>query len=404
MGPPANAVLLSVLLCPAVLLTRQDQGSQSEGPIPDLNVRFDPWKMNLSWDCQENVTVVTCQMVHKEKGPVTKKPKGKACHCTFATYDLHRGATFVITVNDTSRGPITETYTNPGEEGTAAQNFSCVVCDASFMNCTWAKGPAAPEDVQYFLYIQDAKRHKGRECPRYTERSGTHVGCHLEDLSEFDFHSYFLVNGTSQQAGIQFFDTILSLPEIERYSPPHNITVRCNQSHCLIQWEKPRVLQKSLYDGDFQFQLDIRTADTTQPSDNPLVSAGSGTRYNFVSPQPRAKHTVRIRAANARVQTWGDWSQPVAFGSEEWETSPILVYALVVLGTLVCALILAFLFKRFVGLHRLSPRIPQIKDVLNENHPANQQVMWAAVELDAEKGTDDEVVTVQEVTDSTATQ
>ncbi|XP_019486564.1 PREDICTED: granulocyte-macrophage colony-stimulating factor receptor subunit alpha isoform X3 [Hipposideros armiger] len=170
--------------------------------------------MNLSWDCQENVTVVTCQMVHKEKGPVTKKPKGKACYCTFATYDLHRGATFVITVNDTSREPIIETYANPGEEGTAAQNFSCAVRNASFMNCTWAKGPAAPEDVQYFLYIQDGKRSKGTECPQYTERSGTHVGCHLQDLSELDFYSYFLVNGTSQQAGIQFFDTILSLNEI----------------------------------------------------------------------------------------------------------------------------------------------------------------------------------------------
>ncbi|KAM5196955.1 granulocyte-macrophage colony-stimulating factor receptor subunit alpha-like isoform 2-T5 [Hipposideros larvatus] len=481
MGPQVKAVLLSVLLCLAVLLTQQDQGSRSEKHIPYLNVRFDPWKMNLSWDCQENVTVVTCQMVHKEKGPVTKKPKGKACYCTFATYDLHRGATFVITVNDTSREPITETYANPGEEGTAAQNFSCAVLNASFMNCTWAKGPAAPEDVQYFLYIQDAKRSKGTQCPQYTERSGTHVGCHLQDLSELDFNSYFLVNGTSQQAGIQFFDTILSLNEIdilastptaaplpgppgtqtssplhvaacrssspsakpppprdpgqlavsarwadllpppwpprkprgsgvswalvpERYSPPHNITVRCNQSHCLIQWEKPRLLQKHLSDGDFQFQLDIRTADNTQPSENPLVPAGSGTRYTFVSPQPRAKHTVRIRAANARGHTWGDWSQPVAFGAEEWETGPVLVYALVVLGTLVCALILAYLFKRFLRLHRLSPRIPHIKDVLSENHPANQQVTWAALALDAAKGDDDDVVTIQEVTESTATQ
>lgn len=46
----------------------------------------------------------------------------------------------------------------------------------------------------------------------------------------------------------------------ERFSPPHNISVQCNQSHCLIQWEKPRVLQKNLFDTDFQFQLDIQTA------------------------------------------------------------------------------------------------------------------------------------------------
>ena len=44
-----------------------------------------------------------------------------------------------------------------GGNNTAAQNFSCFIYNADFMNCTWAKGREAPDDVQYFLYIRDSK-------------------------------------------------------------------------------------------------------------------------------------------------------------------------------------------------------------------------------------------------------
>lgn len=44
--------------------------------------------------------------------------------------------------------------------------------------------------------------------------SGTHVGCHLHDLSGLTFRNYFLVNGTSRETVVQFFDTILSLKKI----------------------------------------------------------------------------------------------------------------------------------------------------------------------------------------------
>lgn len=405
--PPKAAVLLSALLGPACLLSRPDQGSPSKEPPRGLNVSFDPWKMNLAWDCVDNATVVVCEMSHTEKGPVRKKVNPKACHCAFQDHDLHGGANFTVVVN-TSRGSMTGKvpYTNPGGEGTAAQNFSCVVYQARFMNCTWTKGPAAPEDVQYFLYIQDRKKKKERECPHYTKDSGTHVGCHLQGLSELPFYTYFLVNGTSQRTGVQFFDAILSLDNIERYSPPPNITVHCNQSHCLIQWQRPKVLRKNMFDSEFRFQLDIRSAaDTRQPGGSQLVEVpgGSGTKYNFVSPEPRPRHTVRIRAANDRLRQWGDWSRPVPFGSEERRPSPVLVYALVVLGTLVCALALGYVFKRFLGLHRLSPPIPRIKDVLNENHPTNQQILCDTLTLAAGKGSDEDVVTIQEVTESTAT-
>ncbi|KAF6389845.1 hypothetical protein mRhiFer1_003409 [Rhinolophus ferrumequinum] len=297
------------------------------------------------------------------------------------------------------------TQQDEGGPGTAAQNFSCLIYDADFMNCTWAKGPSAPDDVQYFLYLKDAEKNlNGRECPRYAEDSGTHVGCHFQNLSGLAFHTCFLVNGTSQQTGIQFFDTTLSIHKIERYSPPHNITVHCNTSRCLIQWETPRTRRQAsnLY---FQFQLDIRTQDNMQPGGNQLVDVSGtfGNRYSFLNPPPTAKYVVRIRVADTRLLQWSEWSQPVAFGSEEREASPIPVYTLVIVGTVICSLILGFVLKRFLQSYSVCTPIPGIKDTLNENHQTDNQIVWETMVLDAGKGNDEEVLTVQEVTESTAT-
>ena len=118
------------------------------------------------------------------------------CSCTFREICLHGGVTFEVHVNTSQRGfqqkllypnsgkqdssgirlqhwphhpasikvhPVglrSENYCFylfPGREGTAAQNFSCFIYNADLMNCTWARGPAAPRDVQYFLYIQNSK-------------------------------------------------------------------------------------------------------------------------------------------------------------------------------------------------------------------------------------------------------
>ncbi|XP_074179728.1 granulocyte-macrophage colony-stimulating factor receptor subunit alpha isoform X4 [Rhinolophus sinicus] len=297
------------------------------------------------------------------------------------------------------------TQQDEGGAGTAAQNFSCLIYEADFMNCTWAKGRSAPDDVQYFLYLKESKKNPNeRECPRYTEDAGTHVGCHFQNLSELAFNTYFLVNGTSQQTAIQFFDTTLSIHKIERYSPPHNITVHCNKSRCLIQWEKPRTRRRTSA-LDFQFQLDIRTQDNMQPGGNQQVEVSGAVenKYSFLNPQPKARHTVRIRAADARLPQWSEWSQPVAFGSEEREPSPIPVYTLVVVGTLIGSLILGFVLKRILQRYCVCTPIPGIKDTLNENHQTNNQIVWEAMALDAGKSNDEEILTVQEVTAPTAT-
>ncbi|KAB1252773.1 Granulocyte-macrophage colony-stimulating factor receptor subunit alpha [Camelus dromedarius] len=241
---------------------------------------------------------------------------------------------------------------------------------------------------------QDETMRKGeRECPHYLTDAGTNVGCHLQDLSGLTSYNYFLVNGTSRETGIQFFDSILLLKEIERYSPPHNITVNCNESHCLVRWEKPRT-RKNWSNREFQYQLDIWRQI--------VVSGDSENRYNFPSPEPRGTQMVKIRTADARRAHWGDWSQPVQFGSEEPESSLVLVYVLVVLGTLAGGLACGCLFKRFLGSHSLFPPIPRIRDKLKDDHQIDHQILSEKFTCDAEMGDKEEILTVTEVAEAPA--
>ncbi|VCW91062.1 unnamed protein product [Gulo gulo] len=363
-------------------------------------MKFDPWRMKLSWECEENTTYLECVMIHKENGPINIIPQEKECHCEFSDYSLHDGVTLMVKVNSTQR-PIPETlvYANSGGNGTAAQNFSCFIYNANFMNCSWAKGRAAPDDVQYFLYIRDSRKRRERECPYYIEDSGTHVGCHLEDLSGLTSYNYFLVNGTSQRTGIQFFDSVLSWKKIEIYSPPNNISVLCNKSHCLIRWEKPKT-RYSLSNMEFKYQLDIqRKVSGLCPKQDIIEVPGNlENNYNFPSPEPRPKHTVKIRTSDARIQKWGAWSQPIEFGSEETAPSLVPIYALVVLGTLITVLTLGCLLKRFLASQTLFPPIPRIKDKWTDSHRPDHQVIWENFTLDTEKGDNEEILTVQEVT------
>ncbi|XP_047393101.1 granulocyte-macrophage colony-stimulating factor receptor subunit alpha-like isoform X3 [Sciurus carolinensis] len=350
--------------------------------------------MRLSWNCLENSTSSRCFLIHKENGKIEHRPRPGDCQCTFRRLSLHGGVTLRVSVAVGQRTLREELlYANPGAEGTAARGFSCVIYRADFMNCSWTQGPAAPSDVQYFLYIGDTERKNETECPHYMQDSGTHRGCHLQDLSALPFNAFFLVNGTSRQAEIQFLDSILSTKEIEQISPPDNVSVACNASHCLVQWDQPRT-RAGLSDGDFQYQLGIWRQNAEALSEDPVVVAGDvQNRYLVPSPGPGARHTLRIRAADARGGAWGAWGPPVDFGSQGPEASLLHVYLLVVLGTLVCALVLGCLFNRFHGLRGLFPPIPQIKDKVNQNHQMN----WEDLATGVGKEDHEEVLVVEEV-------
>uniref|UniRef100_A0A2K6DZL2 Colony stimulating factor 2 receptor subunit alpha n=1 Tax=Macaca nemestrina TaxID=9545 RepID=A0A2K6DZL2_MACNE len=290
-----TSLVLCELLQPAFLL------------IPEK-----PAIVNWVWNevfsvCVDPTTFSRCFLTDKKGRVVEPRVTNKECSCTFREICLHGGVTFEVHVNTSQRTFQQKLlYPNSGREGTAAQNFSCFIYNVDFMNCTWARGPKAPRDVQYFLYIQNSKRRREIQCPYYIEDSGTHVGCHLGNLSGLTSRNYFLVNGTSQEIGIQFFDSLLDTKKIERFNPPGNVTVRCNTTHCLVRWKQPRTYQKLSY-LDFQYQLDVHRKIN--------VSGDLENRYNFPSSEPRAKHAVKIRAADVRILNWSSWSEAMEFRS-----------------------------------------------------------------------------------------
>ncbi|KFQ94522.1 Granulocyte-macrophage colony-stimulating factor receptor subunit alpha, partial [Nipponia nippon] len=126
-----------------------------------------------------------------------------------------------------------------GMNGSAIENFSCVIYNISLMNCTWQAGRDAPGDTQYFLYWQNSRDDDAMECELYIkDENGRNTGCRFKNVSIVTEKSYFLVNGSSKDSLIQFYDEYIQLYEIEILTPPLNVTVICTKD-CIITWQPP---------------------------------------------------------------------------------------------------------------------------------------------------------------------
>ncbi|NXY81776.1 CSF2R factor, partial [Alcedo cyanopectus] len=102
-----------------------------------------------------------------------------------------------------------------GVNGSAIENFSCVIYNISLMNCTWEAGRDAPGDAQYFLYWQNLRYGDSVECELYIkDENGRNLGCRFQNVIIWDKSSYFLVDGSSKDSLIQFYDEYINLYEI----------------------------------------------------------------------------------------------------------------------------------------------------------------------------------------------
>ncbi|NXS50899.1 CSF2R factor, partial [Balaeniceps rex] len=99
-----------------------------------------------------------------------------------------------------------------GMNGSAIENFSCVIYNVSLMNCTWQAGRDAPGDTQYFLYWQNSRDDSEMECELYIkDENGRNTGCRFKNVRIEDELAYFLVNGSSKDSLIQFYDEYIQL-------------------------------------------------------------------------------------------------------------------------------------------------------------------------------------------------
>lgn len=344
----------------------------------ELNVTFDPGTWTLQWSCRDNVIVERCTAtdIGRNGRPRPRRMKPRDCRCKFMPLTLHLGVTLEVNANVNHR-PVTEKlyYLNPGAEGSAAQNVTCFIHDAGVMTCLWGAGPAAPRDVQYFLHIRDTNGHVLMGCPTYLG-GHLHTGCRLDNLTLLPQHMHLTVTGSSQMADVMFYDVMLNTKLIERLSPPDNITVVCNSSHCAVTWSQPRTWAPMTF-SDFRYQLDIQRQNPEPGSPNPKVciSSEEENRYEFPSPEPRPGHVLSMRAGDVRSERWSVWSPPVEFGSEEHVVARLHVYVTVVTVTLLCALGLGLACKRFIRIQRLFPQIPEIKDKVTDDDRVNPETL-----------------------------
>ncbi|KAF2986445.1 hypothetical protein EK904_003709 [Melospiza melodia maxima] len=217
-----------------------------------------------------------------------------------------------------------------GMKGSAIENFSCVIYNIFLMNCTWQAGRDAPADTQYFLYWQQSRGEEEMECELYIkDENFRNVGCIFQNVSIGIEKAYFLVNGSSNNSLIQFYDEYIDLYKIEKLMPPSNITVACDElkNDCIIQWQRPQISHSSK-DMCFKYEINIKYKDN--PKGKPIYTSiqEGGNSNIFLRSNTRKKYVLKMRAAGSACfvsPAWGEWSAPVEFGKNKpkpWATLP----------------------------------------------------------------------------------
>ncbi|XP_048715559.2 LOW QUALITY PROTEIN: granulocyte-macrophage colony-stimulating factor receptor subunit alpha [Caretta caretta] len=385
----------------AVILDTESKSSSS----PIANLTLNPRKLKLTWDSSVTVTEYSCSMhvgLHMAKKTVYNKT------CMFNTelaQPIHKGALFQVQAmyNHTSYSAEVR-FIPQGMNGTSVENFSCVIYNISFMNCTWKAGRNAPEDTKYFLFLKYPKEDE-QECPHYIRDAlGRHIACSFQDVKDIKEKVYFLVYGSSNELEIQFYDEYIDLYKIEKLTPPSNITVNCSeeQLQCTVQWKQPHL---SHLEGNtaecFEYQIEIR--NNANPEESSTESHTVTRRsYTFQNYNGKKKYNLQIRAKGdtCRIsENWGEWSEPIEFGNpDDTVLTATIVLLLIALGTILVALVIFFLCKRYCSLKKLFSPVPQPKNKFDELFQlSDKNIQRECMDLPPTKYETEEITTVEEI-------
>ncbi|XP_037989612.1 granulocyte-macrophage colony-stimulating factor receptor subunit alpha-like isoform X2 [Motacilla alba alba] len=277
--------------------------------------------------------------------------------------------------------------------GTAIANFSCVIFNVSFMNCTWHVGRTATEDTQYFLYWRPLENEDITECQNYIKDTyGRHIGCQFQNVTIENNNAYFLVNGSRNGRSVQSYEKKILLYKIEKLTPPLNVTVNCTEaSHgCTIWWQPPRTSHVKMR-SCFKYQIVIEnkadaeknTKTTPKP---PLIIESNSYLYESFSSGKR--YSVKIRATDADLclvsSNWGEWSTPVEFGTQQLTSTSS--YMLFLIPSLAAGLTFFLCMTVRAYLKKTSAIVPQPRDPFREPSPMDFQSMVSKkVEQNAER-------------------
>ncbi|XP_009999493.1 PREDICTED: granulocyte-macrophage colony-stimulating factor receptor subunit alpha-like [Chaetura pelagica] len=348
--------------------------SDSEMPdSPITNLKLNQWKMELSWISSMNFTENWCSVTTED---FTETIMAENMKCMFGNIApaLHNGVSFSVTaVNVNGTYSSICRYIPQGMNGSAIENFSCVIYNVSLMNCTWQAGRDAPEDTQYFLYWQNS-RHDGDavECELYMkDETGRNTGCRFQNVKIDTERAYFLVNGSSEDSLIQFYDEYIQLYEIEKLMPPSNITVNCDEikNDCIIQWQRPPI-SHSNKDKCFKYEINIKYKE-------------GGNNHIFQRSNTRKKYLLKMRTAGSAClmnAAWGEWSAPLEFGNEEIISSSVWILLVVAVVTLVVVIIAVLFCKRTGCWTAAFLQIPEPKNAFCGLPDTNPEIMESKIQ------------------------
>ncbi|XP_070258813.1 granulocyte-macrophage colony-stimulating factor receptor subunit alpha-like [Myotis yumanensis] len=352
---------------------------------PVIHMKLDPRRKTLTWKYWANVTEQECKVDTPPGSSTRQRPqvRGDGTYfCWFPNAVLHRGAT--LTVNGMADGtPFRSVleFRNPGLEGSGAVNLSCLIYNLRRMNCSWNPGPAAPADVQYYLYGWTSRQEDEVECPRYVaDSSGTRVGCRFDELvgSQLTDTYFFLVNGTSAEAAVQFTDFApFQGIKIEKFDPPANLSVGGNASHQVIRWDNPR-LRFEASSRMFFYELDVQREGSSSKQDSVFLRGSEENMYLLPSSSVGAGHTVRVRVRFMHSERWSDWTPILRFGLPDQDVSgfPGALLGMVVGVAALVITVFMFLCTRFSLRRKLFPPVPQAKTEVAGTGVAFPEVAW----------------------------
>ncbi|KAM6290452.1 granulocyte-macrophage colony-stimulating factor receptor subunit alpha-like [Porphyrio hochstetteri] len=269
--------------------------------------------------------------------------------------------------------------------GSAVENFSCVIYNISFMNCTWQAGRAAPEDTQYFLYWKQWSNVSETECELYIkDENGRNTGCRFQNVMIETENVYFLVNGSSNYSLIQFYNKSVPLYKIEKLMPPSNITVRCDEikKDCIIQWQLPQISHSSK-DRCFKYEINIKYKDSPEGKPKYISIQEGGNSHTFQRSSTRKKYLLKMRTAGSAClvsPAWGEWSAPVVFGNEETISSSVWIIPVVVAVTLLVTITAMFLCKRTGCWKAAFPKIPEPKNAFHRLSDTNAELSGSKIQ------------------------
>ncbi|XP_047392445.1 granulocyte-macrophage colony-stimulating factor receptor subunit alpha-like [Sciurus carolinensis] len=240
------------------------------------------------------------------------------------------------------------------------------------------------------------------ECAQYVlDPAGLRVGCHFTELGQpkRTDNYFFLLNGTSSEAPVQFTDFApLVAFRIEKYNPPANVTVgydRSSRSH-VVRWDNPR-RRFDLASSTFQYELDVQRTSGFPRRDPVLLRGQPENVYLLPGSDSSAENTLRLRVKHLRGEIWSEWSRTLRFGNpaEGHGSVPMTLVVPLVGAATLSAVVLMFLCKRSSLWRRLFPPIPQVKGEVTGVF-LSSQVTWVESRPPPDSQEPEEVLVVEE--------